>query len=198
MRIKDVIIVKIANLVRLLRGEMPTSFLIKRGLIVGERFSRQGGCRIDPSYVHLIEIGDDVELAPNVTILAHDNSLKKIVGLCKIGKVKIGNNVFVGAGSIILPNVVIGDNVVIGAGSIVSRSLEANAVYAGVPAKTICSIEDYKNKTISKIKMGGKIFERKYSTFNLSKEEKSYRKSVCDKGIGYLQSENYSQFTDSL
>ena len=154
MRIKDVIIVKIANLVRLLRGEMPTSFLIKRGLIVGKRFSRQGGCRIDPSYVHLIEIGDDVELAPNVTILAHDNSLKKIIGLCKIGKVKIGNNVFVGAGSIILPNVVIGDNVVIGAGSIVSRSLEANAVYAGVPAKTICSIEDYKNKTISKIKMG--------------------------------------------
>lgn len=198
MRIKDVIIVKIANLVRLLRGEMPTSFLIKRGLIVGERFSRQGGCRIDPSYVHLIEIGDDVELAPNVTILAHDNSLKKIIGLCKIGKVKIGNNVFVGAGSIILPNVVIGDNVVIGAGSIVSRSLEANAVYAGVPAKTICSIEDYKNKTISKIKMGGGIFERKYSTFNLSKEEKSYMKSVCDKGFGYLQSENYSQFTDSL
>lgn len=111
---------------------------------------------------------------------------------------KIGNNVFVGAGSIILPNVVIGDNVVIGAGSIVSRSLEANAVYAGVPAKTICSIEDYKNKTISKIKMGGVIFERKYRTFNLSKEEKSYMKSVCDKGIGYLQSENYSQFTDSL
>lgn len=36
MRIKDVIIVKIANLVRLLRGEMPTSFLIKRGLIVGD------------------------------------------------------------------------------------------------------------------------------------------------------------------
>ena len=45
---------------------------------------------------------------------------------------------------------------------------------------------------------GGVIFERKYSTFNLSKEEKSYMKSVCDKGIGYLQSENYSQFTDSL
>ena len=198
MRIKDLIIVKIANLVRLLRGEVPTSFLIKRGLIVGKRFSRQGGCRIDPSYVHLIEIGDDVELASNVTILAHDNSLKKIIGLCKIGKVKIGNNVFVGAGSIILPNVVIGDNVVIGAGSVVSRSLEANAVYAGVPAKTICSIENYKNKTISKIKMGGVIFERKYSNFNLSKEEKSYMKSVCDKGIGYLQSENYSQFTDSL
>lgn len=198
MRIKDVIIVKIANLIRLIRGEVPTSFLIKRGLIVGERFSRQGGCRIDPSYVHLIEIGDDVELAPNVTILAHDNSLKKIIGLCKIGKVKIGNNVFVGAGSIILPNVVIGDNVVIGAGSIVSRSLEANAVYAGVPAKMICSIEDYKNKTISKIKVGGVILERKYSTFNLSKEEKNYMKSVCNKGIGYLQSENYSQFTDSL
>lgn len=155
MKIKNFVIVRIANLIRLLRGEISTSILVKRGLIVGDGFSRQGGCRIDPSYAHLIEIGNDVELAPNVTILAHDNSLKRIIGLCKIGKVKIGNHVFIGTGSIILPNVVIEDNVVIGAGSVVARNLKANAVYAGVPAKLICSIEEYKNKALSKIKMGG-------------------------------------------
>lgn len=77
------------------------------------------------------------------------------MGLCKIGLVKIGNHVFVGAGSTILPNVVVEDNVVIGAGSVVSRNLKANTVYAGVPAKPICTIEDYKRKTLLNVKMGG-------------------------------------------
>ena len=53
------------------------------------------------------------------------------------GDIKIGNNVWIGAGAIILPNVSIGDNVIIGAGSLVSRSFEKNQVVGGVPAKVI-------------------------------------------------------------
>lgn len=49
-------------------------------------------------------------------ILAHDASTKRYLGYTKIGRVLIGNNVFVGAGTIILPSVAIGNNVIIGAG----------------------------------------------------------------------------------
>ena len=50
---------------------------------------------------------------------------------------------FVGAGTIILPNVEIGDRVVIGAGSIVSRSIPSNSVAVGNPARVVGSYEDY-------------------------------------------------------
>lgn len=55
----------------------------------------------------------------------------------------IGNEVFVGAESIILPGVTIGDRVVIGAGSVVTKNLESNSVYVGSPARRICSYDEY-------------------------------------------------------
>lgn len=53
------------------------------------------------------------------------------------GGITIGNNVWIGAGAIILPNVKIGDGVIIGAGSVVTKSFSANQVIGGVPAKLI-------------------------------------------------------------
>ena len=53
---------------------------------------------------------------------------------------------FIGMRSIILQGTNIGDNVIIGAGSVVSGKVESNSVYAGNPAKKICSLEEHKNK----------------------------------------------------
>ena len=53
------------------------------------------------------------------------------------GCINIGNNVWIGAGAIILPNVNLGDGVIIGAGSVVTESVSANKVVGGVPAKII-------------------------------------------------------------
>lgn len=102
--------------------------LIKRGLIVGKNFSMQPGCIIDYSHCWLIEIGNNVTLAPRVHILAHDASTKLPLGYTKIGNVKIGDNVFIGANVTILPNVTIGNNVIIGANSLVNNNIESNTV----------------------------------------------------------------------
>ena len=67
-------------------------------------------------------------------------------GGTKLGRVSIGNNVFIGTGTIILCNTHIGNNVVVGAGSIVTHDLPDNGVYAGSPARKICSIEEYREK----------------------------------------------------
>lgn len=121
----------------------PIAIHTKRGLVVGKNFNILKGVFIDQSHTWHITIGDDVTLGPRVMILAHDASTKIHLGRTKVGKVTIGNRVFVGANSTILPGVTIGDDIVIGAGSIVTRDLPSGHVYAGNPAKPICSMETF-------------------------------------------------------
>lgn len=127
-------------------GDLPTSYYIKKGLKVGERFSRQSGTRLDISNCWLIEIKDNVTLANRVQILAHDDAAEQYCGYRKVGKVVIGNNVFVGAGTTILPGVTIGDNSIIGAGSIVNKSIPANSVAVGSPIRVVKTLEQYLEK----------------------------------------------------
>ena len=131
------------KIVMLLNREVPTETLIKRGMKVGKNFNRQQGCFIDPSHCFLITIGDDVTMSIRVTVMAHDASTKKTLGYTKVGQVHIGNHVFIGANTTILPGVTIGDYAVIGAGSIVTHDVPARTVVAGVPAKEICSVDEY-------------------------------------------------------
>lgn len=99
---------------------------------------------------YLIEIGNNVEVTNGVRFITHDGGAwifrEKDPTLDIFGKIKIGNNVFIGLNTIILPNVEIGDNVVIGAGSIVTRDIPTNTVVCGIPARVITNVEDYYQK----------------------------------------------------
>lgn len=119
---------------------------ISNGLRMGKNCSVMGECIIDPGHCWLIEIGDRVTLAPRVHILAHDASPKRELGYTALAPVKIGSDVFIGAGTIILPGVTIGDHVVIGAGSVVSRSIPSDSVAVGSPARVVGSYTDYMTK----------------------------------------------------
>lgn len=134
---------KIAELIYRLRGEYTTEKLIAMGMRVGKNFGRLNGVILDPSHCWLIEIGDDVTLAPRVHILCHDASTKVFMNFTKIGRVTIGNRVFIGAESVVLPGVTIGDNVIIGANSTVTHNIPSNSVAAGSPARIICSLDEY-------------------------------------------------------
>ena len=95
-----------------------------------------------------------MRVTAGVKVLTHDYSwsvLKlasghegEILGAC--GHVIIGDNVFIGRGTIITRNVTIGDNVIIGAGSVVTKDCESNGVYAGNPARKIIDIESFYKK----------------------------------------------------
>lgn len=138
----------VKTLLKRLRGEFPTDALIKRGMSIGKNFHRMNEVWIDPGHCWLISFGDNVTLAPRVTVLAHDASPQAFQHVTKIGCVSIGDNVFIGACSVILPVVKIGSNVIVGAGSVVTKDLPDNTVCAGNPYCPIKDTSDY----IAKVK----------------------------------------------
>lgn len=106
-----------------------------------------------PLYPQLISLGNNVWIASNVSFVTHDVihcMLNNMQNDCKfhehMGCIEIKDNVFIGANTTILSDVTIGSNVIVGAGSLVNKSLAENGVYAGVPAKYICSIDEYMKK----------------------------------------------------
>lgn len=129
-----------------LRGEVPTSTLVKNGLQVGTGFHRMGECIIDPGHCWHIRIGNNVTLAPRVHILAHDASMRRALGYTRVANVIIGDDVFIGAGSIILPGVSIGNGSIVGAGSCVTKSIPAGEVWAGNPARFITTTQAFLEK----------------------------------------------------
>lgn len=150
----------------------------------------RGGVRIDTSYCFLIEFEDNVTLAPNVTVIAHDASLKNVLGVSRLGRVTIGSNVFIGAGSIILPNVKIGNNVIVGAGSVVTKNIPDDSVWAGNPAHSICSLTEFKRKNLELLKIRP-IFDRSFDSLNISESSKISMKQQLLNGYGFYQCDNY-------
>ena len=104
-----------------------------------------------------IFVGNNVMFAPNVTVITGTHPIHPILRSKQAQynlPVHIGNNVWIGAGAIILPGVSIGDNTVIGAGSIVIKDIPANVVAVGSPCKVLREINEndikyyYKNMEI--------------------------------------------------
>lgn len=115
--------------------------LKKRGVKIGQDVHIYSS-NVDRGHGYLIEIGNRVTIT-NATILSHDASTKKFLGYSKVGKVKIGDDVFIGYGSIVLPGVRIGNNVIIGAGAVVRTDIPDNSVVVGNPAQVVCSVDKY-------------------------------------------------------
>lgn len=133
----------------------PTEIARNLGVKVGENFSVTGEVSYS-SEPYLITLGDDVRISANVNFVTHDGGMHVIrqyknIPADSFGKIVVGNNVFIGMNSIIMPGVTIGNNVIIGAGSIVTKDIPNNSVACGVPAKVIESIDEYYKKNKKKI-----------------------------------------------
>tara|TARA_E500000331_G_C17257415_1_gene713699 strand:- start:1441 stop:2283 length:843 start_codon:yes stop_codon:yes gene_type:complete len=103
---------------------------------IGKHVGIFEGTIINPS--EMVEIGDDVGIGGDVMIWTHGAWLDALQGFPEdFGPVKLGNNVWLPARSIVLPNVNIGNNVVIGINSIINRSLPDGCFAAGSPCKVI-------------------------------------------------------------
>ena len=180
------IILFFRRLIFRLRADYTTEQLIKMGLRVGMNFNRMHGTILDPSHCWLITIGDNVTMAPRVHVLAHDASTCHHLGYARIGRVDIGDNVFVGADTVILPGVSIGENSVIGANSTVTKNVPANVVAAGNPAKIICSIDEYIARNRNRMKQGHLYGEDYTLRGNITPEKKEQQRDELSDKCGYV------------
>ena len=157
------------------------------GLKIGKNHKIMGECILDPGHCWLISIGDNVTLAPRVHILAHDASMFNELGYTKIAKVCIGNNVFIGANSTILPGVTIGDRVIVGANSLVSKDIPSNSVYAGNPARLICSYDAYIEKQRQHM-AARPCYDESYTLRgNINEAKKQQMINELNDGIGFVR-----------
>jgi acetyltransferase-like isoleucine patch superfamily enzyme len=95
----------------------------------------------------LITIGDNVHITAGCAFITHDGGTlilrKEVPDLELTAPITVGNDVYIGVRTLIMPGVTIGNRCIIGAGSIVTRSIPDNSVAAGVPARVIKSTDEY-------------------------------------------------------
>lgn len=127
------------------------NYLRKRGVKIGNNVFFKNSKRISIDLINpkLIEIGNNVFFNRDFTLLIHDavnRVFREKYGVFlpnSFGKVKIGNNVSFARNVTVLKGVTIGDNVFVGHSSLVTKDIPSNCIVAGVPAKVICSLDDY-------------------------------------------------------
>jgi acetyltransferase-like isoleucine patch superfamily enzyme len=118
---------------------------------------------------YLVTIGNNVRITEKVRFITHDGGLWVVRNLYPeykdmdlIKPIKVGDNVHIGIGAVIMPGVHIGNNCIIGCGAIVTKDIPDNSIAVGVPARVIENIDDYVEKNRNDFIM----------TKQLSKEEK--------------------------
>lgn len=108
------------------------------GMKVGENTAFALMAMPDVFFPELITVGDDSIIGYNATILCHEYLTREY----RLGEVRIGSRVMIGAGSIILPGVSIGDGAVVGAGTVVVRDVAPGSFVAGSPMRVLRYPED--------------------------------------------------------
>lgn len=117
----------------------------KAGVVFGENNSF-ASCFWSSAEPYLIKIGSNCQITADVKIFTHGGSKVARTIYPKFdcfGKVEIGDNVYIGNNSLIMPGVTIGSDVLIAAGSVVCHSVPSGVVVGGNPARIICKVEEY-------------------------------------------------------
>lgn len=112
----------------------PPFFFEKGNILIGSNSYINSGCVI-LDHAQVI-IGESTFIGPHVTLttVAHPTSPAERCSRLLKQPIRIGNNVWIGAGAIILPGVTIGDGSIVAANSVVNRDIQPNSLYAGAPA----------------------------------------------------------------
>lgn len=145
------------GLERLLGSDAYVEHARQRGCVIGSGTRFYGEKKLDLGHAHLITIGSDCIITDEVRVLAHikdrpilanrfdDDQIPK---RSTVGAVTIGDNVFVGEKTIILPDVSIGDNVIIGASSVVTKDVPSDTIAVGAPCEAVMSLDEYRRRRL--------------------------------------------------
>lgn len=132
------------------RKRNPIAYWRKKGAKIGD------DCEIYASAVfgsepYLITVGNHVRINSGVNLITHDGGVWVLRYLSDedkdidlFGKIEIGDNVQIGTNATIMPGVKIGDNSIVGLGAIVTKDVPANSIVAGIPARVLKTVDEYR------------------------------------------------------
>ncbi|MDU9037529.1 acyltransferase [Pseudomonas corrugata] len=119
---------------------------------------------------YLVTIGDNVFISIRAKFVCHDGSTlpfrKDIPDLELAGEIVVGNNVFIGMGALILPNVRIGHNCIVGANAVVTKNVNDGSIVAGNPARVIGLTSEFLERAQGKsLKIGNLVGKEKVQAY---------------------------------
>lgn len=130
------------------------SYLKNHGIVIGEDVTFYGNLKqvsIDRTRPSLVKIGDHVKIVAPFALITHGfewtvfrEKYRTIIG--SAGRIVIGNNVYFGRDCCVLKGTSIGNNVIVGAKSLINKDIPSDCVAAGIPAKKIMGLEEYFEK----------------------------------------------------
>lgn len=153
----------------------PLEYARKIGVNIGEdNFIPDKRCWSSEPY--LITVGSHCQITAGVRILTHGGGQvvrDRIPNFNTFGKVVIGDYVYIGNNSLIMPGVTIEDHVLVAAGSVVTKSIPRGMVVGGNPARIICTIDDYleRNKQYNTNNRGNKKIGKREMLLSMSEEK---------------------------
>ena len=190
--------VKCKYLPRLLKDSDFPDILRSQGISVGKGtvFFNPKSIDIDRSRPYLLHIGEYCKITSGVVILTHDYSrsvMRRVYGeiIGEGAETHIGDNVFIGMNTVILMGSKIGNNVIIGAGSIVNGQIPDNCVAAGNPCRIVRTLkEQYEKRKREEIIEAGicmRAFYKKYNRLPTVKETEPFWELYLDRDMSEIE-----------
>lgn len=156
------------------------------GMHIGQGVNLPSSTWIDTASCFAISIGDWCGFGEQCLILAHDAQMDEFLDAGLVDRVIIHESCHFGSRTVILPGVEVGPRTMVGANSVVAKSLPPDTVCAGVPAKVICSLDDYLERHLQKLARVQKFPWTEYNIGALTPERRQELLAALDEGPFYI------------
>ncbi|HLY60751.1 MAG TPA: acyltransferase [Terriglobia bacterium] len=156
------------------------------GMHIGQGVYLPDSTWVDTAYCFLISIGDWCGFGPECVILAHDAQMDEFLDAGLIGRVTIRESCHLGTRTVVLPGVEIGPRTIVGANSVVSRTLPPETVCAGIPAKVVCTLEQYLARHRENLAKRPRFSCSEYGSGSLTPERRAELIAAVADGDAYI------------